>query len=479
MKKEIENLRVKIRLQEILILFLLLVPGILNAQRDSIKYNIELLGELSTGTYAPFWLQSNQYGKISEQPDNGGILLGVEKKMNKPGNLFDYGFKANLYISSYKNTTNINYHELYLKARLLVFNLNIGAKEEIIGNQDSSLSSGGLLFSKNSRPMPKITIGIEQFTPVPYTKGYLEIKGALSHGWFTDNIYSQNLLLHHKYLYLKIGGKLPIHIQYGIDHVAQWGGTVPVYGKQPSDLSAFKSIFLGGAGGADATMNDQLNALGNHIISQSMRLDANVNDFRLAAYWQNLNEDGPIRVIWNSMNLPDGLWGISIRNNNCRYISGIVFEYLNTTDQTGPFHDKDGIIYGGNDSYFMNGIYRNGWNYYMRTIGTPFITSPVYNNNVIYTLNNRVQVHHIGIEGNISGYNYKFLSSFSKNYGSYSNPFTTMKPNTSLLLDVNRNFPKLWNTNVDCSLGADIGQLYGNSAGILISIKKTGDLFNF
>jgi len=435
---------------------------------------------VSNRAYSPFWLQSNQYGKISASPNSADVWVGLNKDFGNKTRLFDYGFKANLLLQTDRTKTTARFHELYLKARLSVFDIILGAREEQFGNQDSTLSCGGILFSKNARPMPKLTVGIEHFTAVPYTHGFLELKGAISHGWFTDNIYTTNLFLHHKYLYGRIGGKLPVHFQYGLDHVAQWGGIVPGIGQQPANLSAFKSIFFIHPGGSDALVTDQINALGNHIISQSMKLDVELSDFRISGYRQNLSEDGPVRVMWNAMNKADGLWGISVRNSRFPFIKGILYEFLETTDQSGPYHDKDGIIYGGSDNYFNNGIYQNGWTYFSRTIGTPFISSPIYNKDGnVSIVNNRVQVHHFGIEGDVSGYRYKLLSSFSKNYGSYNNPYPEMIPNTSVLLELKKQFPKFSNIEAGCSVGGDFGKLYGNSLGCLFSIRKTGDLFKF
>lgn len=460
-------------------ILIFIFPFILQAQNDTIKYNVNWIGLASSGTYAPFWLQSNQFGKISSKPFSMDLFAGIEKDFNSTNNKFQYAFKANLLVQTDQQKTSVCFHELYAKAHYLVFDLTVGAKEEILGNQDSTLSSGGLLFSENSRPMPKITIGIEHFTPVPFTHGYLEIKGALTHGWFTDNIFAKGELLHHKYLYARIGGKLPVHFQYGLDHVVQWGGILPYFGQQPQSFKDYIGIFLGKSGGSDANVSDQINALGNHIISQSMRLDIDIKDFKIGAYWQDLNEDGPIRPIWSSMTVRDGLWGISIRNNKFPIIKGILYEYINTTDQSGPYHDRDGLIYGGNDNYFNNGIYQSGWSFFSRTIGTPLITSPLYNSNGNVDLqNNRVQAHHFGIEGNITGYNFKVLGTFSKNYGTYYVSLPDIK-NTSLLFQVNKQFPKLMNINLSCSVGADFGNLFGNSVGCVISVKKTGDLFHY
>jgi len=462
----------------ILSVCLCLFSIIAKAQNDTIKYEVGFTGVGSTGAYAPFWLQSANYGQISASPNSANMNVGFSKNFNKKSAVFEYGFKADVLLQTYDNKTKAYFHEAYLKARLSVLDLIVGAREEHLGTQDSSLSCGGFLFSKNARPMPKITLGIERFTPVPFTKGYLEVKGAVAHGWFTDNIAVTNLLLHHKYIYFRVGGSLPFHFQYGVDHVAQWGGNVPGIGQQPTSLSDYLRIVMGSSGGSSALESDQINTLGNHIISQSMKIDYRISDFTISGYWQNISEDSP-KFMTNTMNKPDGLWGVSIRNNKLLIIKGLVYEYLNSTDQSGPFQDKDGVVYGGSDNYFNNGIYQNGWTYFSRTIGTPFISSPVYNKNGgVAVVNNRVQVHHIGLEGDVHGYNYKALCSLSKNYGNYGTPYPEMIRNTSLLLEVKKLFPKLLNIELGCSVGADIGKLYGNSLGCIVSVRKRGNLFS-
>jgi hypothetical protein len=462
------------------IIFLLVLSSFIEAQSDTIKYDVSILGVTSTGAYSPFWIQSREYGKVSSSPTSADMLIGINKAFGANKRLFDYGFKADLLLQQADIKTSAYFHELYVKARLSIFDFIAGAREEQFGNQDSSLSCGGFLISQNARPMPKVTIGIEHFTVIPCTYGLLEIKGAIAHGWFIDNKYVSNLYLHHKYLYGRIGGKLPIHFQYGLDHVAQWGGNIPGLGKQPSGFKDFVSIFMGRQGGKDANVSDQINALGNHIISQSMKLEVDISDFRLSGYWQDLSEDGPIKLMWYAPNKPDGLWGVSLRNKKFPFVQGLLYEYLNTSDQSGPYHDKDGLIYGGNDDYFTNGIYQNGWTYFSRTIGTPFISSPIYNKNgAVSVVNTRVQVHHFGMEGEVFGYQYKFLSSFSKNYGSYGMPYPEMIQNTSALIEVKKQFPTLWNIQCGLSVGADFGKLYGNSFGCMMSIRKIGDLFHY
>lgn len=450
------------------------------AQKDTLKYSVELTGLTSTGDVSPFWFQNNAYGTVAYQSNNIRLRTGLFKDFSHKNKYFDYALKADFLLRTASGSkTDFYFHEYYVKAKVWFVDLVAGAREEHLGNQDSTLSSGGFLLSHNARPMPKLTAGIEHFTAVPFTRGYVEIKGALSHGWFTDNIYSTGVLLHHKYMYVRVGGKLPVRLQYGLDHVAQWGGFIPGWGQQPSGLSDYIKVFMGKSGGTNAGISDQINALGNSIGSKSLRIDADISDFEIGAYWQNIFEDGPVRALGLNMNVEDGLWGISVRNKKFPYIKGILYEYMNSTDQSGPFHDSDGIVYGGNDNYF-NGQYGFGWTYFGRTIGTPFITSSVYNtNHSLRLLNTRVQMHHFGAEGDIKGFDYRILCSFGKNYGSYDAPYSTLKSSASLLLTVNKTFQQLGGINIGCSFAADKGAMYGDNAGFMITLKKQGGIFNW
>jgi len=261
--------------------------------------------------------------------------------------------------------------------------------------------------------------------------------------------------------------------------VAQWGGNVPGYGRQPTGFNDFVNVFFARNGSTSSTLNEQINVGGNHIISQGLKLELTIKNYELNAYWQHIAEDKPIRILWNSVNVVDGLWGISLKNNKFPIVKKILYEYLNTTDQSGPFHDMDGVVYGGDDSYFNNYLYQNGWAHYGRTIGTPFITSPVYNKNKeVYILNNRVKVHHVGFEGELKDYFYKSKVSFISNYGSYSDfPNETRKGSVSMLFEINKHFAKLYQLDAGISIGFDFGEAYGKNVGILFKLSKSGVLF--
>ncbi len=468
-----------------LFVFLLLLPVMISAQKDTVRYSFSLSGLGSTGVYAPFWLQSLNYGKVFNTPNTSYASASVFKEYGDSRRIFDYGFKADFLVRSdleikglYTPIKNEFYfQEIYGKAKFMKLNLIIGSMEEIIGNQDSVLSSGGFIFSKNARPIPKVTLGLTNFTAIPGSGNQIFLKAAVSHGQLLENLKVTDALLHHKYLYLRfVITDFPIWFEGGIDHFAQWGGTFPKYGKMTVNMKNYIRMFFGKQGGSDAYPTDQINALGNHILSQSVKAGFNLGDYKITSYWQNLNEDGPMKFFWGAMNKEDGLFGFSVKNKKFPVIQGFLYEFFSSTDQSGPYHDKDGMIYGGTDHYFQ-GDY-GGWSYYGHTIGTPLISSPLYfSDNNYRIVNSVVQAHHLGIEGRVVGLDYKLLATYSKNYGNPSALYKTMRPNTSLMLELNKKFGKKQTFETKLSLGADVGEMYGNNMGAMFTIKKTGDLF--
>ena len=469
-------------------LLLSLLPTIPLAAQDSLVYRVETAAIASAGGRAPLWLHANRYGLYSQGPFSWTTRAEAGKELSRDGRWLDYAFKLSGVLRVGNEGAKPYLHEYYARARAWGFlDIAVGAREEHLGALDPVLSSGGLLFSRNARPMPKIVAGIEDYTGIPFTQGFVQVRGALVHGWFNDPRYVQGAMLHHKYAYVKLGGRWPVNIQYGFEHAAQWGGTSPVYGRQASGLRDWWRIFLGKSGTDASNDNEYRNAAGNHLLSQTLRLDVRVAGVTLSGYWQNLTEDPPIKFIGKTMNAADGLWGVSLRSERWPVLRGIVYEYVNTTDQSGPYHDKDGIIYGGADNYYMNSIFRTGWSYFGRTIGTPFITPTVHTGGGDWRMvNNRVQVHHVAAEGRIAGCDWRTMVSVSRAYGTYREPLASPQTCTSALLEVSRVMPRWWGLEIGCSIGADFGQMPvvdgaryftgGNAAGVCLSVRKTGTI---
>ena len=200
------------------ILYLLLLVNLsIPAHSQFIKhpdYSVETGAVLSAGKQTPFWLISNQYGLITPNKYNAWLKLGLKSNLS-PDKKIDYDFGLDITDRQSNYTNNLYLHQAYARVKFHFLHFQAGVMEEKFGDQDSSISSGGLLWSGNARPMPKVSVLVPDYTPVPFTMGYLEFKGGISHGWFGDNQFVKNSWLHHKYIYLQLGGRLPVHIHYG------------------------------------------------------------------------------------------------------------------------------------------------------------------------------------------------------------------------------------------------------------------------
>jgi hypothetical protein len=454
-----------------------------SAGEDTLRYCVGLNALASSGRYAPFWLQSNMNGDVSSSPYNGNLTAGIYKEAVHPERWWDYDFAVQLtgraqskiqdspFATQQKYVTGY-FNQAYAHVRLYIFDLTVGIKPMIYETQDTALTSGSLMFSGNAQPMPRITVGFDRYVPFPGLFGYFELKGGITHAWMADNIYMKGCYIHHKFIGFRFGGRLPVNLSYEFHHAAQWGGISPVYGDIGSDFESFINVFMARSGGV--MRNDILNAQGNHVGSQQLMLTGKGNGWEVHAYWQNFFEDN-FAFIGTGQNLADGLWGICMKQNRWPFIQGVTYEFLNTTDQSGPWHDRDGLCYAGNDSYYTNGIVLNGWNYFYRSLGTPFITSPLYNaDGTIYTLNNRVRVHHLGVRGDIYGFQYRFKASYARNYGNNNRSREVLSTNTALLLDVYKHVPQAWGLDFGVRLSGDFGSQFGKQFGAQIVISKRG-----
>ncbi len=459
------------------ILIFLLATVLLQAQNrpDTISYSINSRFTGGTGTSAPFLSTANQYDRYSISP-NALAIWGTLHKEAKNQNKFDYGFGLEIDGNVSKTETRLFPGELYAQGKVYFVNVYAGYKRQVFGNQDEELSSGGMLWSQNSRPMPKLSIESNNYIAIPYTKGFVEIKGGISHGWFENQKDLKGLLLHHKYAYIRLGGSFPVNLSYGIQHVAQWGGQSSVYGSMPANLNNYLRIFMGSSGSSSANWSDQENALGNHIISQNLGLDLKLKSVVASFYWQSIAEDSPVKkFITNTPTIEDGLWGMSVKLRKFNLLNHFVFEYLSTTDQNGPWHDLDGVIYGGQDGYYGNSLIPNGWSYKRMTIGNPWLTSPKYNKDGSTTIiNNTVRLYYFSGKGSIKTVNYRLTLAYSENFGHTAPIYTSYKRQLSWQLETSTAAKFIKNTQISLGISGDRGSMYGNNLALLLGVSYSG-----
>lgn len=463
---------------EILIAFITVLfvkPAFSQEQENSNTYFIESGAIASTGKHAPFWLLSNNYGKFSVKSPSIWARIGLSGNIviNKTIR-FNYGTDI---VDHFNGQNKFLLHQAYAGTDIGPFTIRAGKYEEQFGNQDQSLSSGGLIWSGNSNPLPIISLVLSEYKSIPFTKKFVNFKGGISHGWFEKNQYTSNVWLHHKYLYVRFGGKLPVHFEYGLQHFAMWGGNSSdtTYGELPKDFQTFVNVFFARGGCNNAPEPESNNVIGNHIGSHNLALDFNTNSLAVKFYWQTIFED---RSGFKLRNIRDGLWGLKISSKSLKYFSNILVEFVNTTDQSGRFHeqlvDSNLVVSGGNDNYFYNYIYLPGWEFKEMTIGTPLITSPALITHNSWPINNKVRAIHLGIEGKINNVDYKALYTLSGNYGTNHHPFPERKVQHSILIKSTISHLLPNELSLSAAVAFDIGELYKNNLGLMISLKKEG-----
>lgn len=436
-----------------------------DTMRDTLLYRMDVSAVASYGAQAPFWLHVNENGNISSAPYSGTITAGIFKRATRPNRWYDYDFGVVLSGRFDTERSTGYFNELYAHVRLYIVDITAGITPFACGSQNSQLSTGGLLFSGNAQPLPRIQIGIDRYMPFPGLYGYLEIKGGIAHGWFVDDsrldttIATTGTLLHYKFAGVRFGGDLPINLSYEFHHAAQFGGKSPRLGQFPVSWSTYKHIFLAQSGGNN--LSDQLNAEGNHIGFQELALTAKWSKWNITAYWQTLFEDMSAQFIGFS-NQTDGLWGLSVRQSQWPFINAFTYEFINTTAQDGPWHDRDGLVYGGRSGYYTNSSYPQGWTHFGRIIGNPFMSPQ----------NNRVRTHFVGVAGDIYGFEYRAMVGYTRNWGTYARP--AMSHNTAWMVEVKKVVPQAWGLEFGLRMAGDAGTQFGTDFGAMLTIRKQG-----
>ncbi len=456
----------------------------LSAQFPAPQWEVTAAAHFSSGKQVPFWLMSNRQGKIYHQGNSGNLSLGLYAEPDTAARIApEFGFEA---YGRTGRSDDIWLHQAWAGVRLYDWvQVRAGLWEDVTGSRMPTLSSGSIIWSGNARPMPRVTIGTPGYVTLPFGRDMIELKGVVTHGWFLDDRFASDVWLHHKNAFIRLGGDLPVNIYWGLNHYAQWGGSSSLQEKPyPNDLEAFlRVIFIRSASPSDPGSPGGWveNKIGNHLGSRNHGVDITTGWMQGGLYLQDVMEDGSG---WRRQNFPDGLWGAWMRfTDDSRPVQAIVYEYLQTTDQSGPTHDDEhGNVVGGNDNYFNHGHYRSGWSYHGHTIGTPLITSPILTDTENGApesrrfTNNRVRAHHLGVKGEITGnLAYRTFFTYSRNYGRHSVPFDERKDHFSWMLELSRELG-VFGLEAGLTVAVDRGEMYGDQVGGMVSLVRRGGL---
>lgn len=488
----------------------------LSAQNSkTLKNEFELQTNLMTSSSVPFWLRSNQFGSIPLKQVSGAIIFRSRKDYKidtvSKHNLIDwaFGFEGRLNGGSSLDAKLI---EGYIKGKLSIFEMKLGRSKDVMGlTGDTALSSGSFAMSGNALGIPKIEISIPEYYTIPILNRLLAIKGTFSHGFLGKTqilnriTYSPNLppipiqnsnpisYLHQKSLYGRFGKEnWRLKLYGGFNHQVYWGNEQSAYGPnfKLDGLQTFFHVITGKAYGAPGVPTSKI---GNQLGSIDLGVEYEFKNYIIMIYRQNLYDVGALSKL---ANIADGLNGIAITNKLYNKSLKVVkwqkalFEVLYTKNQAGYPWSK--FTKSGDEDYYNNFYYIQGWSYNDLGLGNPFITrrddakDGQASRPSDYFINNRVLAIHTGIKGQIYDYNINAKISYSRNYGTFgtskygkstgtirdpqSNNIFIPADQFSFYLEGAKKISM--DTQIGLVLGADTGDLLDDSFGISLRFVR-------
>ena len=473
------------------------------AQTTRPIYKAEFSTNVGNGAYAPFWLVTNREGIPNIEPNSAFVRAGIFQQSDTTRHFsFNYGLDL---VKTTRSTSELIAQQVYAGIRYRNVALNIGSRVRTDGLQNLLLSScgGGTLWSENARPLPEVEFEIPDFIPVSHKIPWLKVKAAIAYGWLVDNGYqlqpihtqngfvSVNGLLHRKSAAIQFKGKSrwsftaagEIDVEFAGNHISYSNGKVVSTTPDAADLKHFLLVLIPFKGDKSATVSDQQWFYGNYVGNWQGRLTYDMGENgQLHAYLDNYFEDSS--GFWK-LNGLDGLWGIEYDAVGKKLISGIVVEYYQSTDQSGPINFQPNIYAHtnlkywtvGDDNYYNHGFYI-GWSNYGRGMGSPLVPSPIYNKdgNLRFE-DNRVRAYHIGLMGYLSDeWSDRVLATYREGFGTMDIPFINPLHGFSGLAEITYSPKKVAGLSASVALGYDHGGLTGNNWGFQFSLKKSGIL---
>lgn len=449
-------------------------------ERGSVLPFVEYGASVHRGEHTPLWHVANRHG-LSSLNNYTYLRGGVLYKDSTYSHRWSAG--VDMALTSGMGSTVI-LQQAYVDMTYRWVTFSVGSKEKHSPLLNTHLSSGGLVWSGNARPIPQLWLGTSDY--IQLFPG-VAVKAEISYGWFTDNnyqrkragqehSYTKNIKYHHKSGYLRIGkpdSKWLLDVGMTLD--VQFGG-YKIRDFDEGDLGNswkdYLRVFIPMSGGRNKPVGEQIAYQGNYVGSELFRLTRREETFSLSAYLENFFDDFSGMGKLNGF---DGLWGIEYKTDRKQAINGWLLEYYQTTNQSGAMHGIDDSVVkktGGADDYYNNAWYP-GWVHWGMGIGNPLVASPAYNTTgEMFFKYNRVKALHLGCSGDIArNWSYKVKMSYNRTWGTPFFPSPYILENFSTFVSVYHN-PPLRNWTLKASLAFDTGDIYGDNLGCLIQIRK-------
>lgn len=475
--------------------------------RSNVEYNLTMEGALSSGEFTPYMFTANRFDVLSPRANTGYLSANIS------GNLEFYnhwnlegGITA---MASIHSNHRAYLQELYLKTSYRKVYLEVGARQKSSPVINQLLSSGDFIYSGNAKPIPSFHAGTLGFVVLPYLHDRIEAYVDFGYGRLFDNnwteerfsdyhsshtgsFYTTDISFHHKELYIRSNSKKRFLGTIGMQHAVFFGGVKTSYesgsekitGKKAKPADFFRVLIPKSDGSSKSSAGDSF-VYGNHIGIWYGDIAYNLTTSRrFRVYMEKPFEDGSGIAFRNGL---DGIWGLEYSNSlhERSLIKGVVLEYIQTTNQSGPIHWAPGDFSSGissqlpneatgADNYYNNFFYP-GYSYYGLSMGSALLKSPYYNEDgfLCYT-DSRIQAWHFGVNGDISSsFGYLLKASYRDGWGTPFVPLNQKHHSFDTIIQL------LWhkdNWQCSASYGLTQGNVYGSSQGFDIKISYHGKI---
>lgn len=486
-------------------------------EKANLKITVEAQATMSDEK-TPLWLNANKYGLSSLKKNNGYVRASVIHDMKpydgEDEKMLDYAYGLDI-AGAYGFTSTAVIQQAYGEVRWLRGKLTVGSKNWKMELHDQNLSSGAQTLGINARPVPQVRVALDEFWPIPGTKGFLNLKGHISYGMMTDDNFSKDFtkevtkyteksLYHSKAGYLKLGKDYQnLSLTLGVEMVTMFGGTShrfddegnPSIVENESGIKAWWNAFIPTSGGGEAIETTYQNVAGNMLGSWVARLDYQNDFWTSAIYFDHLFEDqsGMFLLDYDGYGvgdewtvkkdrrffmykLKDMMLGFEWKKKQNQLVDAIVLEYVYSKYQCGPiYHDHTITIPDhvcGKDDYYNNYM-QNPYEHWGQVMGNPIYLSPIYNEDgTLEVKNNRLFALHLGIGGHITDeLSYRVLATYQDALGLYTKPYNGYKKSFNALAEASYQLPKHW--LVTAAVGVDRGNVHGNNTGAQLTVRKT------
>ena len=449
-----------------------------NPLGDRLQPRVAVQATAATDDGLPFWLVSNQYGRFSRDATNAVTQLGVTIAPD-PSRTFDVS--AGLDVAARASANAALYaHEWYGRLHVGPFRATLGRMEHIQGIVDTSLTMGSTTWSPNATPIPAIRVGAPSYVDVPFTRGFLAVKGAFAHGWLEQDRFVESPYLHEKQLYARVlPRRWPVQLHGGVIHNVVWAGTHPSLGELADGFDTFRKVVfveeLEGDEGLPGEGEDS--GLGNTVAAYDFAVSAQGWGWSGRVYREFYIDTAAgrrFRNVW------DGLWGVNVvRDAPGGWIDRVLFEHLRFVRQNAVKGAEGRRGARGREIYYNNFLYRTGWTYAGRVRGTPVALTDAdapqlanAEDNLPVT-NNIIVANHLGIAGHpVPRWRYRVLATYSRNHGMFFNP----KPRLdqfAALVEVHGDVLPEYHLGATAALATDLGAVFDDRIGLRLGLVWT------